>query len=274
MATTHQHKRPYAGSQPSITSYFPPSDPNTPINYSISSPSTPLDGTTPPLPDSIRANLISVGMRVRKSVPEGYQTVPKNTFAMFSDPSSPSTTNPPSLSEGYGVKKQGTRPRARELTPFCGILKVGGMATQAWGIYNPHAHGKDLEEMEMEEEGGDECEWHPVSSQDSAVSMGYDQHSHGFGNTHAVNANKRRFEDEGLEIDDTPIHTFGFGHNERRIAIPKRRAGGLGAPPKVPVHGGAFAFGQENAGFGTPGDFEDAEFLDYGLVKEVEMGGV
>lgn len=198
--------------------------------------------------------------------------MPKNTFALFSDPSSPSSANPPSLIEGYGVKKSGTRPRARELTPFCGILKVGGMATQAWGIYNPHAHGKDLEmDEDLEEE--DECEWHPVSSQDSAISMGYDQYS-GFGNQSAFNTNKRRFEDESLEIDNTSIHTFGFGHNERRIAIPRRRTGGLGAPQKVPVHGGSFAFGQENPGFGTPGDFEDADFLDYGLAEEVEMGGV
>ena len=65
-------KRPFAGasadpSQRQITSFFgAQSDMDVVTNEALPQPS---------LPSNIQSNLLSVGMRVRKSVPEGYKTV-------------------------------------------------------------------------------------------------------------------------------------------------------------------------------------------------------
>ncbi|KAF4630067.1 hypothetical protein G7Y89_g8071 [Cudoniella acicularis] len=254
MTHSHQAKRPYNGSQPSITSYFPSTGTTSSNSYSIAPSPTSSRESTPMLPPTVQSNLLSVGMRVRKSVPEGYKTgSPHSGFALFSDSSAPGANSQPIANE---VKKVGTRPRARELTPFCGILKVGGMMQQAWGIYSPGLQEREMEmEMEMEEEQEEEEELFPWSSQESADSVGVGYG--GFGNVGG--GNKRRFEDEGVQ--DMPVRGFGLG--ERVMAVPRRRGG------KVPLTSGAVVFGQENSN-----DFGDAEFLDYGLADEVEMGGV
>ncbi|KUJ13780.1 uncharacterized protein LY89DRAFT_687143 [Mollisia scopiformis] len=229
---THQAKRPYTGSQPSITSYFSASS-----SPNISSPS-PYDGRSPPLPPNVQSNLLSVGMRVRKSVPEGYKTGSSySAFQLFSDASAPTA-----------VEKPKTRPRAgaRELTPFCGILKVGGMAQQQWGIYNSGSVAVEDEEMPF------------LSSQGSTISdVSVDASRNG--------GQKRRFfEDEEGEVEN------GIGGSvlgERVLAVPRRKKWNGKVPDGVKI------VGQENAGFGQDMDFEDADFLDYGLVGEVEMSG-
>src|SRR4051812_33262795 len=120
----HQAKRPYAGShsqsQSTITNYFSPSS-TLPGAASAPAPAQPT------LPHAVQSSLLSVGMRIRKSVPEGYKTgSPYSSFSLFSDstaPNSSSTITP---------KYKGTRPRAgmRELTPFCGLMKTGGLGVQ------------------------------------------------------------------------------------------------------------------------------------------------
>jgi hypothetical protein len=193
-------------------------------------------------------------------VPEGYKTGSYSALALFSDPTSPSISNPnPPAHHPPAVKKTGTRPRARELTPFCGILKVGGMAQQQWGIYNPGGHGQEIEQMEEDVEEEDEVPL--LSSQGSTISnistesAGYGQGQ--FGNLGG--GNKRRFneDDEG----DMAVRNFGLGQ-QRVIAVPRRKSG-----KKFNRLAGSTVFGQEN-------DFDDAEFLDYNLASEVEMGGV
>jgi hypothetical protein len=200
-------------------------------------------------------------MRVRKSVPEGYKTgSPYSSFALFSDPS---IKNPSSQTSSATTKK-GSRPRARELTPFCGILKVGGMAQQAWGIYNPSGHGQEYDEAHMStEEEEDDC---PFLSQSSTISSSSVQtpvvNYPIFGNQNP--GNKRRFDEDE---EDVMVHHSGLGG--RIFAKPKQKKGDLNTrfgAGRVPVIG----FGQENGA----GDFEDAEFLDYELAGEVEMGGV
>ncbi|KAI1211899.1 ribonucleotide reductase inhibitor-domain-containing protein [Annulohypoxylon truncatum] len=130
-------KRQFAGAasdpaQRHITSFF--SSSASPLLPSSSSqhldvPPSPPYINSPPLPATVQANLLSVGMRVRKSVPEGYKTGNYSAFALFDENV---TANP----QAYGGTMGEGRSRAnaistpRELLPFCGIHKVGGLDTQ------------------------------------------------------------------------------------------------------------------------------------------------
>lgn len=137
------------------------------------------------------------------------------------------------------------------------------MAQQAWGIYNPAGHGKELEEVDNYEEDEDvgfpgfNSSQGTTSSTSSFETTGY-SHATPFGDIGL--GNKRRFEEE-VE-DDVVVRSMGG----RAIAVPRRKRDGKVGGGGVP----AFAFGQENGN-----DFRDAEFLDYKLItQEVEMGGV
>ncbi|CAG8971278.1 hypothetical protein HYALB_00001444 [Hymenoscyphus albidus] len=251
MAHHHQAKRPYNGSQPSITSYFSAA---TPDNPAFSNSTSTEQRHIPPT--NVQANLLSVGMRVRKSVPEGYKTGSQySSFALFSDPSSAHAPVAATSNAASPRTKTGSRPRARELTPFCEILKIGGLAQQVEGIY--HSSGRDAEDEEEELEfPGFKSSQGSTSSSSSFETMGYSATP--FGDIGL--GNKRRFEEE--EEDDVVVRSMGG----RAIAVPKRKRDGKMGAVGVP----AFAYGQENAN-----DFQDADFLDYKLVtEEVEMSGV
>ncbi|QIW96521.1 hypothetical protein AMS68_002039 [Peltaster fructicola] len=96
----HQRKKQF---QPSISSYF----------------DKPTTTSSPPLPAETQASLINVGMRVRKSVPEGYKTHKTVMYSSDLLESQPALSQP-TLQRGY----------SRELTPFSGIHKVGDYAQQ------------------------------------------------------------------------------------------------------------------------------------------------
>lgn len=124
-------KRQFAGAasdpaQRQITSFF----------SKTSSSADTLEQTTPlspPLPAQVQANLLSVGMRIRKSVPEGYKTGKLYSgFSLWVDDSASSME---SASISYlpmtGAPPAGsTLSSQQELLPFCGIHKVGGLAVQ------------------------------------------------------------------------------------------------------------------------------------------------
>ncbi|WPH03460.1 Hypothetical protein R9X50_00634000 [Acrodontium crateriforme] len=116
VSSGHTRKRPF---QPSITAFFNRDD-NPNRNRTITSP------LSPPLPAETQASLLSVGMRVRKSVPEGYKT--HKTLRPQSFPF-PSTAPPTTITARQTQSNHSSQP-ARELTPFCGLHKVGGMAEQ------------------------------------------------------------------------------------------------------------------------------------------------
>ena len=210
-------------------------------------------------------------------MPEGYKTgSPYSGFSLFSENSTPvsgpsSLPSPSSNQVAQGSQQEKprvrTRPRAgaRELTPFCGLLKVGGMAQQQWGIYTPSNSSSnardpyaseeafaDGEDGEMEDEG---LPW--LVSQGSTVSSCSDVVA-------TPGGNKRRFfEDEGEEVGVERAVALG----ERVLAVPRRKKW-------VGSGKGVNSGGQENVGIvGEDVDFEEAEFLDYRLVDEVEMGG-
>lgn len=115
-AAGHIRKRPY---QPSITSYFNTcnADPNA-HSQLLRSSTSPL---SPPLPADTQASLLSVGMRVRKSVPEGYKTHKTLGTPGFPFPSSAQ----PAPSRMYNAKTKDAS--TRELVPFCGLHKTGGL---------------------------------------------------------------------------------------------------------------------------------------------------
>lgn len=186
-------------------------------------------------------------------MPEGYKTGSYSAFALFSD-APPSPTHEPAMAVAQlsteGVKTR-LRSGNRELTPFCGILSVGGMgAQQHW------------------EEDEDDLPF--LSSQGSTISSSSLMDE----DTFSLNTNKRRFFEEEEEMIEGSVVMGGLGQGQRLMAVPRRKKGldgeGVGK-------GGVRmrVFGQENSGNGE-GDFGDAEFLDYeGLVAgdEVQMGG-
>ena len=136
------------------------------------------------------------------------------------------------------------------------------MAQQQWGIYSPASppigrerdpYFADGENEEMEDE---EVPW-LTSSQSTVSSSG--------GVT--PGGNKRRFlEDEegAYDVATSDVATSRkMALGERVLAVPRGRKLGK-----------AVAGGQENVGIvGEDADFPEAEFLDYTLVDEVEMGG-
>ncbi|KID85206.1 ribonucleotide reductase inhibitor [Metarhizium guizhouense ARSEF 977] len=122
--STPRTKRQFAGSsadpsQRQITSFFASRAPgDAPGEPQLQPPRQPL------LPSSVQANLLSVGMRVRKSVPEGYKTSGTSAFKLWTD------KTVPTAAASRPATQTTLRDASRELLPFCGINKVGGLDSQ------------------------------------------------------------------------------------------------------------------------------------------------
>ncbi|PPJ57040.1 hypothetical protein CBER1_00577 [Cercospora berteroae] len=84
---------------------------------------------SPPLDDATQSSLLSVGMRVRKSVPEGYKTHKTLGSPGFpfpsSDPSQSHSSTAPSRPSISAMNSS-----SNELMPFCGLHKTGGLSSQ------------------------------------------------------------------------------------------------------------------------------------------------
>ena len=241
-------KRPFAGaasdpSQRQITSFFNPSTSAGDLS------SEPL--RQPALPSSVQTNLLSVGMRIRKSVPEGYKTAGHSAFKLWTDnstPSSATTRSTPSKSVG------------RELLPFCGINNVGGFDTQpSW--------------TRLDDDEDD------VPGLDAVPELSLSQES--TDSTASDTTRKRFFEDD--EASDpvrawagpngwdgevsprslTPSGGWGNGSSARAMAVPRSRVK-KGTPLKQ--------VDQENMSVDKEGDFEEADFFVYGG-DEMETSG-
>ncbi|KAH6981042.1 ribonucleotide reductase inhibitor [Ilyonectria sp. MPI-CAGE-AT-0026] len=227
--STPRTKRQFAGSsadpaQRQITSFF---------NKSTSgAPTTNAEAVrTPELPSSVQANLLSVGMRVRKSVPEGYKTVGPSAFKLWTDNAplpTPSTARAP------------IKASSRELLPFCGINRVGGLDTQ------PEFESDlfDVPELDAIPE--------LTMSQESTESV----------DSSPETSRKRIFDDEedvDLRREASP-GTLTPGGNARAMAVPRSRA-----KKPVPFKG----FDQEN--MAVDEDFEDADFLVYSAEREMDL---
>jgi hypothetical protein len=128
----HRAKRPF---QPAITSFFACDDfDHLAADHSLAHSPAP-HSLAPALPGPVQADLLSVGMRVRKSVPEGYKT-PKPALPTIHTPrlavQPPPPPPPPSVPDDAQHQ--------RELLPFCGLHKIGGFAEQP--TTNPHLYAR------------------------------------------------------------------------------------------------------------------------------------
>jgi Ribonucleotide reductase inhibitor len=208
-------------------------------------------------------------MRVRKSVPEGYKTgSPRKNGVVYGGggagwgflDSGPASSPTSFKTRGGGGPGGGSAAR-RELTPFCGIMKVGGMAVQGWDY--------GLEQEDREVPGEDDLPFlHSQGSTISTLSMDFRP------------GNKRRFDEEENEEpegvtydiwrdadDDVQLSpksrpvdlTPGLGR--RAMAVPKSRRKGSGRDGRFKI---AVMEGQENDNLGVlEVDFGDAEFMDW-----------
>ncbi|KAF2430951.1 hypothetical protein EJ08DRAFT_733712 [Tothia fuscella] len=282
----HRHKRPF---QPPITSFFSRGDRDvTPYgqrHIPSSSSAPPLQG--PVLSNAVQASLLSVGMRIRKAVPEGYKTHKTLGYNDGSTSVRGAAAVGGVLGEnvnanvsgggggGYGFGYGFGYGRQGELMPYCGLHKVGGLGVQQQQRGVDAQGGIDIFADETPFMSSQESNFSNVSTE-SAPALSRAPPSY--------NWNKRRFEDEENEHHEdheqqqkyhhtletaTPIFNFNFEDTdfnsadyptsirretaERILAVPRsRRRDGHGSASSSVLM-------QQQAGKGL--DFEEAEFL-------------
>ncbi|KAI1273708.1 ribonucleotide reductase inhibitor-domain-containing protein [Xylaria sp. FL0933] len=295
-------KRQFAGAasdpaQRQITSFFTTSS-SSPTNSHLISPLSSSPSITthhrpesiPNLPATVQSNLLSVGMRIRKSVPEGYKTGGTyNAFALWDEndaDADPVTT--------AAIMGEGQRSRAnafsspRELLPFCGIHKVGGLDTQA-EEYRPIPIPTPIPNFRtgvsatplLYQQGFSDNDIGDVpgltSSQESVDSTASDIAY----SPSASRTRKRFFVEDEEDESSAQLNLWRFNsdfcnnsltpvgcNNGRAMAVPRKGrlrakfsgAGGGGGGAVATAMPGA---GQENV-MVVDSDFEEAEFLDQG----------
>jgi hypothetical protein len=233
--STPRNKRQFAGAaadpaQRQITSFFASQSPN-------SSSAVAADiAQRVVLPANVQANLLSVGMRVRKSVPEGYKTVGDSAFKLWTDNTKPGAAR---------ASVVAAKPISRELLPFCGINKVGGLDTQPEFVFEDEVPALDeIPELSMSQESTDSVESGP--SRKRLFDEQDDQQD----------PYSRQFNPQvqGWDGEDTG--------NNRAIVVPRSR-----------IKKGSTLKGidQENMAVDGDDDFEDANFLVFEGEKAMDM---
>ncbi|KAK3065361.1 hypothetical protein LTS18_011884 [Coniosporium uncinatum] len=219
MASAHRNKRPF---QPQITSFFTQTDHDAYLSTAAAS----SPASQPILPSQIQASLINVGMRVRKSVAEGYKT--HKTQPLIT-----------SYSDNQQLPTFGAA-RSKELAPFCGLHRTGGLAAQASLFPHSSAPGAVNAHVNMFQFGApvSQASSFPNISQTSMESMPARPPS---------NPNKRSFDasddEEDEQLDNMLLANFDDGIDPAfpvdvqispKTTFPKQRNipdfCGLGAP--------------------------------------------
>ncbi|RAR11860.1 ribonucleotide reductase inhibitor [Stemphylium lycopersici] len=316
---THQEHCSKKKFQPSIASYFEVRDdlednddlrgldPITRRRHQNTRPTQqPRERLAPDVPGQVQADLLSVGMRVRKSVPEGYKTLkmsstlPSNHMARATRPSLEVKPQREAVPDDYQHQ--------RELLPFCGLDKIGGFATQP--TTNPHLYGaaaatavdgpRPTNDFPLAAEDFRQ----PFFSSHSSTDSGYHSTT-SFFSQHPSNPSKRRWHDEdevrtvdsdslfvmpslstkgmgmGVEVDEVPVsplsETPPQGLNmlppTRQFAQPKSRRAVQRtlSDDDIDMDFENAAHMEGSVGAGSASDFEEADFL---TSEEVRMGGV
>ncbi|KAL6705590.1 hypothetical protein ACN47E_006537 [Coniothyrium glycines] len=299
-AAEHRSKRKF---QPSITSYFalrdafdddqhlqgldPTARPRQ-LHHHTRTPHHPHRETLAPvLPGHVQADLLNVGMRVRKSVPEGYKTHKMAALPCITTTASNSPTldvKPPQDHVPLDFAHQ------RELLPFCGLHKVAGYAEQP--TTNLHlyggvdTHGQRTTNMFPLPAAAFS---QPFSSQGSTDS-GYSSASQ-----RPANSMKRSWSDDeeaplntnfffaiptkGISVDidevpisplsETPPRSINMLPQVRHFAQPKSRRRAT-ADEDMDMDFGNSTQLEASLSAGSGSDFEEADFL----AREVDMGGI
>lgn len=149
------------------------------------------------LPHEIQSSLLTVGMRIRKSVPEGYKTHKTlQSSHVYDYPGYflRSGTQDHNFATLTTVPST-TRAAYAELAPFCGLHKVGGMAVQPLpvALSGNHGHVPSQRGAAQVEEPNP---WSLPSSQESRDSL-----------VPFPPSNKRTFTSDGDEEDEDDFET-------------------------------------------------------------------
>lgn len=147
--------------------------------------------------ESVQASLLSVGMRVRKAVPEGYKTTSEKGLT---------STIPDTIQTGAAVRYS----RAQELAPFCGIHRVGGYMEQ---LVVATYQSFDNEDFGF-----------PSSSQESMASVESNETVSDVTQQSPRNLRKH-FRDEGDEDDSGNMEHCGVGAARHIATAHTRRRG-------------------------------------------------
>lgn len=260
-------KRPFAGAasdpaQRQITSFFSANN-SQPLQGNNSSTGVRSPhATAPVLPASVQSNLLSVGMRVRKSVPEGYKTISQGGFSVWSE-----QPQKPTMS---AVDKRDVRAArvvhaaaSRELLPFCGIHSVGGMGNQSDFATAASSYVPDLADLP-----GLSSSQESVESVDSFATAVANNRKRVYGDEDAdlgpVSWRPYHHDGEVSPRSQTPV---GYG-NARMMAVPRGRL-----QARTGLKKASFAPGQENMGImvASGNDFPEAEFLEFEPDSEMDI---
>ncbi|OQO05978.1 hypothetical protein B0A48_10074 [Cryoendolithus antarcticus] len=216
ISSAHIRKRQY---QPSISSYFNRASSDGSITHTVS----PL---SPPLPAETQASLLSVGMRVRKSIPEGYKTHKTVGALSFPFPSSAPPTAAPSVRPVFYTE------HARELAPFCGIHKIGGYASQP----SPYTMPPSSAAPRLATAAGldDFASTAPALSM-SQSTLSSTQSSTASSSCHEQAISKKRTYEEEIEDDMDDIFDEIDADEERALAPMRLIAKARGTPRKAMV---------------------------------------
>jgi hypothetical protein len=295
----HPHKRPF---QPSITSYFARDDSAfsdsddqddihlrglTPITRSRPQHQV-REALAPPLPGPVQTDLMQVGMRVRKSVPEGYKTHHNKMMAL---PSIQTTlSHPNSTTTTITLDVKASIPdeviHQRELLPFCGLQKIGGFAEQPTTNIHLYA-GVDAST------GTRPTNMFPLNAETFSQPFHFSSQDSGYESVYAnANPSKRSWHDEDdvingrsafvfskgpvVEVEEVPVSPLSATPENmlppvRRVKMPKSRRQKALSMQDVDMDGVTVIHVDRRIAAGSGSDFEEADFLNEG---EVVMGGV
>lgn len=210
----------------------------------------------PLLPANVQANLLSVGMRIRKSVPEGYKTNGPSAFKLWTD----NTPLPARATHNAPL-----RATARELLPFCGINKVGGLDTQP-----------TLQDHADDNHYNDDRDQNSVPDVDSVPELTLSQESVD-SNISEPSSRKRVYMENEADEEPTMLAPPGKGWDEQvspRSTAPSQWGNSRAlAVPRTRLKRGPPSFkslDQEN--FSTvDDDFEEADFLVMGEGPDMDI---
>ena len=196
---------------------------------------------SPPLPAETQSSLLSVGMRVRKSVPEGYKTHKTMSTEEFPLPSTAPVSAAP-------ARPAYTTTNSRELAPFCGLHKVGGLSEQASFVTPPSSAPPAFptsRDPDSTMPGLSMSQSTLTSTQGSTIS-----------NAASENSNKRSYE-EDIE-DDLDAYFDEVDAEEQTVLVGGRRIARLKNSHHKQTHGGIGVYTPIG---GVAGDLEEAPFL-------------